>query len=654
MVFALVIARAMTLHLTRDAKLRNLATHQYNRKINLAPRRGNIFDSKGGILATDIKVDSVFVHPHLVEDKDKFIREVAMALDLKPSEVEEKLDPEKRFVWIKRRIEQTQSEKVRSLQFKGLGIIKESKRLYPNAALAANLLGAVGYDSKALSGVELAYDSFLKTQDQPILVETDAKGRPFDSEALMSTFKPKSIKLTLDKTIQYIAEKELQEVVERKNARGGIALVMDIHTGAILAMASYPTFDPNRYWEFPQDQWRNRNITDSYEPGSIFKIITAAAALELLGMNKNSSMFCENGAYPVGKHVIHDHGRYGQMTLAMVIKKSSNICSYKISQKLGKERFYKFVKKLGFGETTKIDIPGEIRGILNPLDRMSEVQMGTIAFGQGISVTPLQLIAAYSAVANGGHLMRPYLVQEIMDHEGNTLQKTQAQVVSEVLSKEHSKELVEMLVGVVEPGGTGTQAAVDGYIVGGKTGTAQKVIEGKKGYASNKYIASFVGIAPAKDPKIAVLVSVDEPKGDYYGGTVSAPTFSKITQQTLAYLAIPQEATVKVVKNEKDKNKKDKQGKKETVVAEGFGVTDKTNPSEDLVVKKAVAEELETTDLIKVPDLQGLSLREAIRTVEAKSLRAKMQGSGMLVSQEPEAGVLVNKGTEIVLNFEPI
>ena len=346
------------------------------------------------------------------------------------------------------------------------------------------------------------------------------------------------------------------------------------------------------------------------------------------------------------------------MTLAMVIKKSSNICSYKISQKLGKERFYKFIKKIGFGETTKIDIPGEIRGILNPLDRMSEVQMGTIAFGQGISVTPLQLIAAYSAVANGGHLMRPYLVQEIMDHEGNTLQKTQAQVVSEVLSKEHSKELVEMLVGVVEPGGTGTQAAVDGYIVGGKTGTAQKVVEGKKGYASNKYIASFVGIAPAKDPKIAILVSVDEPKGDYYGGTVSAPTFSKITQQTLAYLSVPQDVMVKVVKHEKlDKSKKDKskKDKKEAMVAEGFGVTDETSAlSEELVIKKAVAEELEETDLVKVPDLQGLSLREAIRSVEAKSLRAKMQGSGMLVSQEPEAGALVTKGTEIVLNFEPI
>ncbi len=654
--FLLISARAVRLHLTQDPKLRNLVVSQYNRKVTLAPRRGTIVDANGETLALDIKVDSVFAHPHLIEDKVAFSKELAKILNLSVEEVSQKINKPTKFVWIKRRISPEESESLKNFKFKGLDTLKENKRFYPNGMLASNLLGAVGYDAKALSGIELALDASLRTSDQPIFVETDARGKIFDSEALVASLKPKNIKLTIDKTIQYLAEKELQKAMDKSKAKGAIALVMEVQTGAILAMASYPTFDPNKYWEYPQNNWRNKNITDTYEPGSIFKIITAAAGLELLNMNKNSKMNCEGGALQVGKNVIHDHGKYGMMTLAEVIKKSSNICSYKIAQKVGKEKFYEYIKEFGFGKATGINIPGEVGGILNSLNRISDMQIGTIAFGQGISVTPLQLVTAYSAIANGGKLMKPYIVKEITDHQGVVVQKNEPQVVRELLTPKQSRELVEMLEGVVEPGGTGTMAKVDSYKVGGKTGTAQKVIEGQKGYAKNKYIASFVGVAPTNDPKIVILISVDEPKGEYYGGLVSAPVFGSVAQQTLAYLGVPPSMEVKVASNKKTnapvESKKDKTNKaKEKIsveVAEGFGVDGgETTEVQDKLASKS-------TNMIIVPDLNGLSLREAQRMVETNAFKAKFVGTGMLVKQEPQAGTEVQVGTEFVLNFEPI
>lgn len=650
--FGLVSARAGKLHLSQDPKLKQLASRQYKKEIQLTPKRGNIFDNKGDTLALDIKVDSIFAHPHLIEDKEKFLKDLQSRIQIDGSKIRKRLNSGKKFVWIKRRISPEESLRLKDFDHKAFGSIKENKRFYPNGVLASNLLGAVGFDSKALSGIELAYDQYLKTIHPPIIVAKDAKGRSYTSHTLIENEHPKNVKLTIDKTIQYIVEKELEEVHKSTHAKGAVALVLEVHTGQILAMASSPTFDPNQYWKYPILNWKNKNITDTYEPGSIFKIFTAAAAMDLKGMKKTSHMNCENGAYKVGKHVIHDHGSYGNVSLETIVKKSSNICSYKIAQQVGKKKFYDYIKKFGFGEKTDFNLPGESKGIMASFKNTSDVQIGTIAFGQGISVTPLQIVSAYGAVANGGQLMRPYIVSEITDHKGKVIESIGPKKIRQVFDPKLSKDLLDLLVGVVEPGGTGTLAAVDGYLVGGKTGTAQKVIEGRAGYSKDKYIASFVGIAPIDDPKIVVLVSVDEPRGNHYGGGVSGPVFSKITQKTLAYLGVPPKFQVaKQKKTAQDKSEKISQKSESEEVAEGGGI-EENQENQDSPIKRVEKED--QNSLVRVPDFKGLSVREASRLAQDRHFRMKTEGSGVTVNQNPAPGDYVERGSEITLTFQPI
>ncbi|HKY64512.1 MAG TPA: penicillin-binding transpeptidase domain-containing protein [bacterium] len=646
LLFLLVGARAFELHLTDNEKLSHLAKNQYHRKVVVAPKRGTILDRHGDTLAIDLQVDSLYASPHLIEDRKAFAKAVASLLGWSEAKVQDKIDDKKKkFVWLKRRLSPEDSAKLKELKLAGLGTLPEYKRFYPNGVLAANLLGAVGYDAEALSGLEMAKDEVLRSQDPPKLIEQDAKGRSYSPFALMGLEHPNGVVLTIDKTIQYIAERELKAAVDKAKAAGGVALVLDVKTGAVLGMAVQPTFDPNEYYKYEPQHWRNRAVTDLFEPGSIFKAVTAAIALETGAFDLKKTLHCENGAMQVGKFTINDTHGHGPLNLNDIIKYSSNICSYKLAQLVGKKTFYEKMRDFGFGQKSGIEVPGEVGGLMPTLANLGSLQLGTIAFGQGISTTPLQIASAYVAIANGGFLMKPYLIQEIRDSKDKTLQTFGPQILRQVVSETTAKEMAKMLETVVEKGGTGTAARLEEFRVAGKTGTAQKVVAGSKGYAKNKYVASFVGFAPSRDPRLVVLVSIDEPKGDYYGGLVSAPPFREIMGQSLAYLKTPPDPI------EPETKLAEAKGKAKPAVKKGKPVA---APEEAVETVEAISGDSETVVAqTTVPDLTGLSVREALRRGQSKNFKVKIRGSGICNRQEPQAGGDLETGAEIVLDCEP-
>ncbi|MBL7686123.1 MAG: transpeptidase family protein [Deltaproteobacteria bacterium] len=677
LLFSVVVGRTLELHIADNTKLSKLAQTQYQKKITLAPKRGNIYDVHGEELAIDVKVDSLYANPRQLKDPDGVADKLAPLLSMEVSKLKELLEKDKKFVWIKRRLSPEESEKIQALKIENIGLVKEFKRFYPNKTLAANLLGAVGLDSVALGGLELYYDQYLKSTLQPIVVNQDARGRSYSPYDLSEKDNPNNVKLTLDKTIQFIVEKELALSIQKTQAKSAIALVMNTKTGEVLGMATAPDFNPNEYSSYDQSAWKNRVVTDSFEPGSIFKAITAGAALESGRVTLGQKFNCEGGAMKVGKFTINDHGNYGAMALPDIIRVSSNIGSYKIAQYLGRDYFSKIVQDFGFGTKTGIDLPGEVSGIMASPKNWDSLKMGTIAFGQGIAVTPIQVVAAYSAIANGGYLMKPYIVKEIYDSKGNLIRENKPQIVRQVLSESHARKLVDLLKLVVETGGTGTAAQVPEYGVAGKTGTAQKVSEGHAGYADGKYIASFVGVAPADDPSIAVLVSINEPKGEHFGGVVAAPVFREIVRKTLPYLRVPPRGnhgpvviTKEDVKEDgasdsKNKNVKDpknvkeaKEKSKSEALAKKESIKNKSKTESEnhpIEATEELPQEISKVDSesYRLPDYRGQSMRQVMRSFKGNNLKLLVDGSGLCHEQEPAPGKIVKKGSEIKLSFKP-
>lgn len=673
--YLVVIGRTFSLHLTDNSKLSRLAQAQYQKKITLAPKRGNIYDVNGEELAIDVKVDSIFANPKVLSSDNDFIQKLASALGLDKEKLSTILAKDKRFVWIKRRITPEETEKVQAIRKEGLDMVKEYKRFYPNRKLAATVLGAVGLDSVALGGLELFYDRYLKSNAEPVVVDQDARGRSYVPNTFHDLENTHSVTLTLDKTIQFIIEKELAAAVDQNQAKSGIAVVMNSRTGEIMGMASYPDFDPNQYTEFDMTHSKNRVVTDSFEPGSIFKAVTVAAALESGKVDIDKKFDCEGGAYKIDKFTINDHGHYGMLTLPEIIKVSNNICSLKIAQYIGRDAFSKTILDFGFGGKTGIDVPGEVSGIMSTPKNWSILQMSTISFGQGISVTPVQIVAAYSAIANGGYLMKPFLVKQIVDAKGGIVKENHPQIVRKVLSESNARKVVEMLKLVVGPGGTGTAAQVEEYGTAGKTGTAQKVEEGKKGYSSNKYIGSFVGIAPADDPRITVLVSINEPRGSHFGGVVAAPAFREIVRKVLPYLRVPPSANkgpVILTKEDKKSESKPNQAKKEDKLKEDkLAKKEKDKKAKEELSKKgkSKAEEnaadeepvvLLPTELTevepgvyKVPNWAGKPLREVLKNWDRQDVKLVVEGSGLCSEQKPAPGEVVRAGSEVKLLFKP-
>ena len=541
---AIIGARAVQVQVYNGPWLSKKASDQYEQSYTTYGRRGTIYDRNFREMAVSVEVPSIAAYPNQITEKKATAKALASVLKMKVADISQKLSSDKKFVWVKRQTTPKETEAVKALELKGIDFIPERNRFYPNTTLAAQALGFTGLDGDGLEGLEFFYNQYLKAENNDYTVFKDALGNGFNAEiSKMTLARGKNLVLTIDSNIQFITESTLQETVDKYSARSGIALVMQPKTGAILALAHYPLFNPNAYTDFDKELWRNRAITDPIEPGSTMKIFSAAAALESGTTTPRSIFYCENGAYRIGKNVVHDIKRHGWLSLQQIIKFSSNIGAVKVSEKIGAKKLYQTFRYFGFGEKTGVDCPGETAGSLTHYSHWSDIDTGAIAFGHGVSVSALQLIRAVSAIANDGILMRPYIVQAITDQHGKAVQTFKPQYVRRAISSQTALRIRNIMKTVITKGGTGVEAALEGYSVSGKTGTARKIDKSGQ-YSEKKHVASFVGFTPSDNPEIAVVIVIDEPHEEYYGGTVAAPAFKKIAQETLNYLGIPPRDTL--------------------------------------------------------------------------------------------------------------
>ncbi|MDX9788404.1 MAG: penicillin-binding protein 2 [Desulfobacterales bacterium] len=546
--FAAVGGRAVYLQAFHGDWLSQRASNQYERTYEQQAKRGTIFDRNFREMALSVDATSIGANPGCIQNRVETASALAGALNLDGKELIKRLSSKSPFVWVERQITPRETESVMALSLPGIAFRQEHQRFYPSRTLAAQVMGFVGIDGRGLEGIEFRYEQDLKGDTRRLTVLKDALGKGFspgqadplgncnvseNAEALVPA--GNNVVLTIDRTIQYVVEEALAEAVQKFDGKSGIAIVMSPSTGAVLALAHYPFFNPNAYANFPKEILRNRAITDPFEPGSTLKMFTAAAALEHGGLTPETQFFCENGSFRVGRHTIRDTHPHERLTLQEIVQVSSNIGAAKVGARIGASALHTTLKDFGFGEKTGIDCPGESNGFLLPFDRWTPIDACAIAFGQGVSVSVVQLVTAVSAIANDGMLMKPYIVEAITDAGGRLVKRFSPQKVRQAVSPGTARAVARMLETVTREGGTAKEAAIEGYRIAGKTGTAQKV-DGGGGYARGKYIASFVGFFPVAQPMATILVMVDEPKKVHYGGLVAAPAFRKIALELINYM----------------------------------------------------------------------------------------------------------------------
>jgi len=611
--FLLILPAAKAFYLQiheRDA-LRERANRQSQIVEKVNPRRGAILDRNGQSLAISVPVPSIYAVREKIEDKSLAVRKLAPILDLNSDTLMKRLDRGSGFVWLSRKVEPDIADQVKEAGIKGVGIRTESRRYYPNGDLAGAVLGFVGTDG-GLEGLESSLEEHLRGGNGVRILNLDAHGKVMTSAEPWETYPAagSTVHLTLDQNIQFFAEQSLREGCARSGAITGTAIILESATGKILAMASYPGFNPNDFSRYGQRSFRNRGLTSIYEPGSTFKVITVAAALEASVFDEMDILFCNNGKFPVADVVINDHVPHGWLTLMGIIRKSSNIGASKVGLELGRERLGGYIKSFGFGQKTGVLLPGEGKGILRHENEWTQVDLANISFGQGLGVTPMQMVSAVNTLATRGELLRPYLVSRITSSSGNIILQNRPGIIRRVVSDGTAQKVTRMMETVIQPGGSGTRAAIKGFRVAGKTGTAQKFDLEQGSYSSEAFIASFVGFAPSRNPAITAIVIVDEPKEDIYGGVVAAPIWADMVSKTLKYLNIPEHEP-------------------ETVPEEG-------QANEERWARGEIPSR--SKDLTVMPDLKGLTLREALTRLGSSGAGVKVSGSGIVVTQEPGAG----------------
>jgi len=630
--FGILASRAVLFHLKDNARLQKVALRQYRTAVRESTRRGKILDVNERELAINVEAPSIWSDPKTVEDPNGVAAALSEVLNIDRIKLFKSLTSPRRFVWVKRWIDESQAAQIEEMDLKGVYIEKENKRSYPNGVLMSAVLGAVGLDSEALGGVELSFDKYLLQRFSPGSFKRDARGHLYLSPTDVVSLRPTSeVVLTIDRTVQFIAERELNRTMEASKAKAGIIIVVDPKNGDILALANQPSFDPNEYGKYSLDRWKNRAISNTYEPGSTFKVIMVSSALEARKVTPLDVFDCENGSIVIGDHTLNDSHPNGELSVADIIRVSSNIGTYKIGKTLGRDRAYEAIRNFGFGEKTGIELPGESPGILQTPNRWSRVQFATIAFGQGISATPLQMTMAFAAIANGGELLRPHIVKYVRDDKGDLVVENAREVRRRSISKEIARTMTKMLQAVVGEDGTGKLAASLEYPVAGKTGTAQ-IASSRGGYLKGKYFASFIGFAPADDPRVVVYVGLDEPKGYYYGGQVAAPAFRQVVEQTLHYLKVPSRSRL-IVDN--------KDAAVEGVVEDSLPIS----PTKLPVMEK------NEEGLWKLPDFSGLTMRGVLKSAREAGVIFRFVGTGIAVSQRPLPGSAVREGDECVIEF---
>jgi cell division protein FtsI (penicillin-binding protein 3) len=544
LVLCALLARLFDIQVLQHHLLSSLAERQYQKSAELHGKRGTIYDRRLRELALSVDRESIYINPGEFFTSPEAVTQLARLMGLKDATILEKVQTDRQFAWLKRKVPPDESAALRARGFKGVGFVTESQRFYPKRALAGQVIGFVGTDEAGLEGVEHGYESTLAGEAVRVMLDRDARGRSIAlrSDALRQLPQGHDLVLTLDERIQFVAEHELREQITRLGAVGGTAVVMHPFTGEILALANESAFDPNIFREATAKTWRERNITDTFEPGSTVKALLAAGALEERLVRPDDMFFGEQGSIQVGTLTIRDHEKFSWLTFREVIEKSSNVGAIKVGQRLGKDRLYDYLTRFGLGSRTGIDFPGEASGLLRPPQQWSEVSLASLSIGQELAVTALQLATAFSALANGGMLVRPYLVKTVIQN-GEVIQETAPTQLRRVISEPTARQVTNILQGVVTRG-SGRAAAVEGYTVAGKTGTAQKFDATLGKYSAQKSIASFVGYLPAEQPRATILVSIDEPQaGVAWGGVAAAPVFSAIAQQTMRYLRVPPEGS---------------------------------------------------------------------------------------------------------------
>jgi cell division protein FtsI (penicillin-binding protein 3) len=616
-VLVVVALRLCQLALVDGQRLASLARRQHSETEQLTPLRGAILDRFGDPLALSIRADSVFVRPAELPD-DGSGALVASALRISQRQWLRKISSTSPFAWVKRQANPVELDRLRALNVRGIGTTPELRRFYPHGRMAASVIGFAGIDSQGLEGIELAYDGYLHGPTAELAVERDARGRKFLAPGIEGerTRQGANVELTLDSSLQYAAETELDRRVADTRAKGGLVVMLDPRRGEILALAQNPSFDPNLRSGVDRNALRNHAVTDAYEPGSTMKALLVSAALDQHAINPADRFFCEQGHYRYAGHTIHDHHGYGTLSVPEILQVSSNVGATKIGERLGAKSYYQALRAFGLGSVTGVDLAGEQAGILRPLNAWKPIDLATASFGQGLAVTPLQLAVAYAAIANGGILMRPFIVKRIVDDSGDVVLENQPTVVRRVVSEATARQMTRILEGVVAPKGTAPIASVPGLRIAGKTGTAQKVDFVRGGYSRGR-IASFVGYFPADDPQLVMLVILDEPQTTIWGGTAAAPVFRSIALAAAERLSIPIEPPIQ----------------------EPPTSAQQAN-STPAVMANAPASFL------------GLSLREAIERARALGVTVDVVGSGYVVRQDPPPGAPLDVQRPIHLQLD--
>lgn len=531
-------AKSVDVQFFQAKELSKKARNDYKRLMTIKGERGEILDREMNKLATSAQTDSITACPAKVKSPARTAAQLARILGINAKKLEKTLSSDKMFAWVARRISPAQAEQIRALNLTGIYFEKEYKRIYPHREIAAQVIGFTGSDDNGLEGLEFKLNSVLEGRSGKIEFHRIGNGgRMGFDQSRRNLLKGKSIVLTLDKKIQYLSEQTLKAAVTTNHAKSGIAMVMRPQTGELLAVAHYPDFNPNNFKAKTRTIFRNRSVTDAFEPGSVIKVFTAAAALEK-GFSPKSIFFCENGKYKIGRYTVHDTHDHDWLSINQIIKFSSNIGAVKIAETIGDNALYNQLSAFGFGQKTHVGSPGETAGNLLTADRWSRIDAGSISFGQGMSVSALQLITSVSAIANDGKLMRPLLIKKVLSNTGQTIKVNRPKVIRQAISQATADKISKMMNLVVQEDGTGTKAAMDGFAVCGKTGTAQKAMENSRGYSKDKYTSVFAGFAPLDNPQLAILVVVDEPMKKYYGGDVAAPAFKAIMAESFSYLNI--------------------------------------------------------------------------------------------------------------------
>jgi len=657
----MVIGRYAWLQLVQGSELSERMRYQVGQDYLVQSPRGAIVDRNGRELAASTMTKSLFVDPNHVENPQQLAEDLAPLVDKTVEEVLEDINVGGGFSWVKRRMEQSEYEAIRAMiREKGyascLGFRDEAKRYYPNDVLAANLLGFVGTDDKGLDGIEQALDKYIKGEVTESFLYTDTQSRPI-LESIFARHgyqgdRCKTIQLTIDSAIQFIVEQELDRAMAENSPLSITCIAMDPRTGEILAMANRPSYNPNRFWDYDPSIWKNLGVSFVYEPGSTFKAITAGAALQE-GVVAPNQVFVDPGFVMVsGKRIQNwNDASFGTVTFADAVKQSLNTVFALVGLELGADKMIEYAKLFGFGEATGIELPGEEVGILYEPYEMVDSDIATMAIGQSVAVTPLQLVTAMSAIANDGILLKPHIVKSIKNANGTTFSETHPEEVRRTIDSATDKTLVGLLEQVVATGG-GRKATVRGYRVAGKTGTAQKVNDEGTGYSEGRYIASFCGFGPVENPQVALLVAINEPYGNFYGGQIAAPVAGRILSQVFRYLRIEPSNAPMLDEEEvlgDDVGEGDSAGS-----AAMFNQVPAPAPKVEETIEETPMPEVDVPDdSVVVPNFNRKSIREVARIADELGLVLEGNGSGFAIEQSISPGEVVYKGTKIQVQFSP-